>query len=69
MTKKELEAFKAGFENAKSKCLKIVDEWSRSCHPTHPRNSSLKNRCWQNHGLRAASRSIKRDVRMFPVNP
>lgn len=71
MTKRELEAFKAGFNNAKMKCLKVVEEWSRACHPRHPRQSQRPgpDRCWQHRGLQAAKRTIKRDVKMFPVNP
>jgi hypothetical protein len=70
VTKREFEAFKAGFNNAKTKCLKVVDEWSRACHPRHPKDTGpTRDRCWQHHGLQAAKRSIKRDVKMFPVIP
>lgn len=69
MTNSEREAFKAGFEKAKAECIQVVDEWSRACHPAHPRTSTLKDRCWQNHGLQAAKRSIKRDVRLVPFEP
>ena len=64
MTKEEQEAFRKGYEQAKSECLQIVDEWSRACHPTHPKNKDMRTRCWQHHGLQSAKRSIKRDVRI-----
>jgi hypothetical protein len=65
MTKAEQDAFLKGFEKAKQECIKIVDEWSKACHPRHPKTSSLKERCWQNHGLTAAKQSIKRDVKVI----
>ena len=64
MTKAELEAFARGFEKAKAECIQIIDEWSRACHPTHPKKPYTKTRCWQHHGLQAAKRSIKRDVKI-----
>lgn len=64
MTWSERLAYEEGFEKAKAECLKVVDEWSRACHPVHPKRPTLKNRCWQNHGLQAAKRSIKRDVKL-----
>lgn len=67
MTKSEQKAFRAGFEKAKAECLQVVDEWSRACHPRHPRKPMLKNRCWQHHGLQAAKASIRRDVCLVPA--
>ena len=63
----EQEAFVRGFEKAKKECLEIIDEWSRACHPVHPKKvmgPGLRNYCWQHHGLQAAKKSIKRDVRI-----
>lgn len=59
-------AFKEGFVKAKAECLKVVDDWSRACHPVHPKKSQelgSKDKCWSYHGLQAAKRSIKRDVK------
>lgn len=59
-------ALRHGFERAKKECLKIVDEWSRACHPVHPKKGQelgSKDKCWQHHGLQAAKKSIKRDVK------
>lgn len=65
MTKAEHEAFTRGFEKAKAECIQVIDEWSRACHPVHPKKMMIsKDYCWQNHGLKAAKRSIKRDVRI-----
>lgn len=70
MTESENEAFRAGFEKAKKECIKIVDEWSRACHSTHPKDSGpSRTRCWQHHGLMAAKRSIKRDVKLCEFLP
>ncbi len=55
--------FDAGFEKAKAECIKIIDEWSRACHPVHRRKPYTRTRCWQHHGLQAAKRSIKCYVR------
>lgn len=61
----ESEAFKRGFDEAKRQALVIMDEWSRSCHPTHRANmrGPLKDRCWQHHGLRAAIRDAKANMK------
>ena len=63
MTQQEAD-FRAGFEAAKKQALAIMDEWSRSCHPVHPRQwGPMKDRCWQHHGLRAAIRDAKRNMK------
>ena len=58
------EDFKRGFEAAKKQAIKIMTEWSRACHPTHPpkRNTTLENRCWQHHGLTCAIRDAKTNM-------
>ena len=69
MTKEERAAYRAGFEKAKMECIEVLQEWSFACHPKHPRTDGnpAKTRCWQYHGLQAAKRSIKRDVRLADV--
>lgn len=69
MSRAEQEAYRRGFEKAKAECIQVVDEWSRACHPSHPKTSTTRNRCWQHHGLQAAKRSIKRDVFLIPFVP
>lgn len=57
--------FRSGFEAAKKQAIKIMTEWSRACHPHHPRAwaTTLQTRCWQYHGLMSAIRDAKKNMK------
>ena len=59
------EDFKRGFEAAKKQAIQIMGEWSRACHPVHPKTKHLlpKDRCWQHHGLMSAIRDAKTNMK------
>jgi hypothetical protein len=57
--------FRSGFEAAKKQAIKIMTEWSRACHPVHPRTwaTTPQTRCWQHHGLMSAIRDAKKNMK------